>query len=66
MKTRVKSLQQLHELALKKKSVYLANSKGAHGQPARFPAAFVMSMQARCVLFYINRGLFVYKKQGKK
>lgn len=66
MRTRVKSLQQLHKLALEKKSVFLANSKGAHGSPVRFPAAFVMSMQASMVLFYFNRGLYVYKKQGKQ
>ena len=66
MSKKVKTVEQLNKLSLEKKSVYLANSRGMGGRPVRFPAAFLMSMQARCVLDYLNRGLYVYEKQEKK
>ncbi len=64
---RVETLEQLAGIAENRKAV-LATVNNA-GTEVRFPAAFVMNMNACRVLNMLRRGMWLYipeKKQGKK
>lgn len=56
---RIRSLNQLHKLALQKKSVVWSGVKPK-------PAAFMMGMSARVILRFIDMGLYEYKKKLDK
>lgn len=56
----VKSVEQIENLALERKSV-IAINRG--NKP--MPAAVMISMQCRCVLAYIKHGLYVYEPKKK-
>ena len=55
---RIRTLNQLHKLALNHKTVVWRGIKPK-------PAAFMMGMPARTILMFIERGLYEYKKIEK-
>ena len=59
---KVYTVESLSQLARLGKCVMVPKAWGSK----HIPAAFIMSMQARCVLNLIAKGVYVYKAKGGK
>jgi len=65
----IKTLEDLHDVAMRKRSIIM-NQEGNYffhfGFKRPKPAAFVMSMQARTVMFMLIAGMYEWIPEGRK